>query len=51
MGSHSRRNLRSQVAHVGTLGVAAGSIVLAGTASAQGIEVGGLAYVAIKVAT
>ena len=51
MGSHSRRNLRSQVAHVGTLGVAAGSIVLAGTASAQGIEVDGQAYVAIKVAT
>ena len=35
----------------GTLGVAAGSIVLAVTASAQGIEVGGQAYVAIKVAT
>ena len=39
----NRRGLGASMV-AGTLGVAAGSIVLAGTASAQGIEVDGQAY-------
>ena len=46
----NRRGLGASMV-AGTLGVAAGSIVLAGTASAHGIEVDGQAYMAIKVAT
>ena len=49
MGSHNRRHLRPKFVHVGTLGVAAGAIALAGQASAQSVNVDGQGFVAISL--
>ena len=49
MGSHNRRHLRPKFVHVGTLGVAAGAIALAGQASAQSVHVDGQGFVAISL--
>ena len=49
MGSHNRRHLRPKFVHVGTLGVAAGAIALAGQASAQSVHVDGRLFVAISL--
>ena len=49
MGSHNRRHLRPKFVHVGTLGVAAGAIALAGQASAQSVHVDGRGFVAISL--
>ena len=49
MGSHNRRHLRPKFVHVGTLGVTAGAIALAGQASAQSVHVDGQGFVAISL--
>ena len=49
MGSHNRRHLRPKFVHVGTLGVTAGAIALAGQASAQSVNVDGQGFVAISL--